>query len=142
IQGRQLPDKAVSLIDTACARVAVSLHAVPAEIDDTRKRIDGMNTVLPIIDREIATGSEHTKRRAELVHEIQAEDKRLKDLEDHYGKEKAVVEKILDLRGKLRRGTDQPIDQGKTPAGAPATPAPKDAKPPVQMEPKLSDDER
>ncbi len=63
IQGRQLPDKAVSLIDTACARVSVSLHAVPAEIDDTRKRIDGMNTELAIIDREITTGSDHTKRR-------------------------------------------------------------------------------
>jgi type VI secretion system protein VasG len=145
IQGRQLPDKAVSLIDTACARVAVSLHAVPAEIDDTRKRIDGMNTELAIIDREVATGMDHSKRRNELVAEIQSEDKRLKDLEDHYNKEKAVVEKILDLRGKLRRGTDQPIDQGKTPAGAPTTPAPKDAKPPqpaAQVEPKLSEDER
>jgi type VI secretion system protein VasG len=142
IQGRQLPDKAVSLIDTACARVAVSLHAVPAEIDDTRKRIDGMNTELAIIDREVATGMDHTKRRAELVKDIQAEDKSLKELEDHYNKEKAVVEKILDLRGKLRRGTDQPIDQGKTPAGAPATPAPKDAKPAVQVEPKLPEEER
>jgi type VI secretion system protein VasG len=142
IQGRQLPDKAVSLIDTACARVAVSLHAVPAEIDDTRKRIDGMNTELAIIDREVATGMDHTKRRAELVQDIQAEDKRLKELEDHYNKEKAVVEKILDLRGKLRRGTDQPIDQGKTPAGAPATPAPKDAKPATQIEPKLPEEER
>ncbi|HYE63440.1 MAG TPA: type VI secretion system ATPase TssH [Phycisphaerales bacterium] len=142
IQGRQLPDKAVSLIDTACARVAVSLHAVPAAIDDTRKRIDGLNTELAIIDREITTGSDHTRRRGDIVADLKAADDRLKELEGHYNKEKAVVEKILDLRGKLRRGTDQPIDDGKK-AGA-ATPAPAAAgdKPAAQMEPKLSEDER
>jgi type VI secretion system protein VasG len=140
IQGRQLPDKAVSLIDTACARVAVSLHAVPAEIDDTRKRIDGLNTELAIIDREINTGSDHTRRRSDIVADIKAADDRLKELESHYNKEKALVEKILDLRGKLRRGTDQPIDQGKNPGAAPLTPT--GEKPAAQIEPKLSEEER
>jgi type VI secretion system protein VasG len=142
IQGRQLPDKAVSLIDTACARVAVSLHAVPPEIDDTRKRIDGLRTELEIIDREVATGSDHTRRRGEVVGDLQSEDKRLKELEEHFGKEKAMVEKILDIRGKLRTGSDQPIDQGKVPAGAPVQPAGKDEKPAAQIEPKLSEADR
>jgi type VI secretion system protein VasG len=127
IQGRQLPDKAVSLIDTACARVAVSLHAVPAEIDDTRKRIDGLKTELDIIDREISTGSDHTRRRADIVSELQAAEARLKELEDHYAKEKALVEKILELRAKLRAGSDQPIDSDASANGhasGQAAPAP------------------
>ncbi len=155
IQGRQLPDKAVSLIDTACARVAVSLHAVPAEIDDTRKRIDGLNTELAIIDREITTGSEHTKRRADIMTELDAETIALKGREEHYNKEKAVVEKILDLRGKLRRGTDQPIDGPGTPplregrpSQAPTMPkdsgqtSPSGSEATQTIEPKLSDEER
>src|ERR1700726_445367 len=43
IPARQLPDKAVSLLDTACARVAISQHAVPAEVDDSRRTITNLN---------------------------------------------------------------------------------------------------
>jgi type VI secretion system protein VasG len=56
IPARQLPDKAVSLLDTACARVAVSQHATPAEVDDSRKRIEALQTELEIIGREKAIG--------------------------------------------------------------------------------------
>jgi len=111
IQGRQLPDKAVSLIDTACARIAVGQHAIPAEIDDLRKRLDGLNTEIEIVDREIMTGADHTKRRAEVIALIDSEKARLKDLETHFNKEKEVVQKILDIRMKLRGGL---------PGGAPA----------------------
>jgi type VI secretion system protein VasG len=64
IPARQLPDKSVSLLDTACARVAVSLHATPAEVDDCRKRIDALNTELGIIGREKAIGIETAEREA------------------------------------------------------------------------------
>ncbi len=117
IQGRQLPDKAVSLIDTACARTAVGQHAIPAEIDDLRKRIDGLNTELEIIDREVVTGADHEKRRADVVATLDAEKQRLKELEDHFAKEKDVVQKILDIRMKLRGGAP-----GGTGAQAPAEP--------------------
>ncbi|MCE6984931.1 hypothetical protein EI534_47795, partial [Pseudomonas frederiksbergensis] len=56
IPARQLPDKSVSLLDTACARVAISLHAVPAEVDDSRRRIEALETELQIIARELAIG--------------------------------------------------------------------------------------
>ena len=46
IPARQLPDKSVSLLDTACARVAISQHAVPAEVDDCRRRIEALETEL------------------------------------------------------------------------------------------------
>src|SRR6266446_1318178 len=62
IPARQLPDKSVSLLDTACARVAISQHAVPPEVDDTRKRIDGLKTELEIIGRETAVGVDTAER--------------------------------------------------------------------------------
>src|SRR6266853_379828 len=56
LAGRQLPDKAVSLIDTACARVAMSQSASPAAMEDRQRRISLIDTELGILDREIATG--------------------------------------------------------------------------------------
>src|SRR5882757_11198221 len=63
IPARQLPDKAVSLLDTACARVAISQHAVPAAVDDCRKLIDSLDTELAIIGREQAIGIEVGSRQ-------------------------------------------------------------------------------
>ena len=56
IPARQLPDKAVSLLDTTCARVAISQHAVPAQLDDCRRTIESLQTELEIIGREEAVG--------------------------------------------------------------------------------------
>ena len=56
IPRRQLPDKAVSLIDTACARVAMSQNAIPAPIDDRQRRIGLIDTELKILEREMAAG--------------------------------------------------------------------------------------
>ena len=121
IQGRQLPDKAVSLIDTASARVAVSLHSVPAEIDDTRKRIDAYKTELEIIDREIKTGAEHTERRADVVKTMEGDQKRLAEIEAHFAKEKEMVMAILELQAKLKND-GKPAAEGQ-PAPTPMTEA-------------------
>jgi len=102
IPARQLPDKAVSLIDTACARVAIGQHAVPAEVDDTRKRIVGLETELGILDREIAVGVKHDARRPEVASRLDAERTRLTELESHWNQEKEIVTAILDIRSKLR----------------------------------------
>src|ERR1700730_15282825 len=56
IADRQLPDKSVSLLDTACARVAVSHHATPAEVEDCQRRIEALTTESEIIERERAIG--------------------------------------------------------------------------------------
>jgi type VI secretion system protein VasG len=102
IPARQLPDKAVSLIDTACARVAVSQHAVPAEVDDGRRRIQGLNTELEILGRETAVGLDHTQRVAEINEKLAREKDKLGALETHWNEEKQLVDKVLDLRAKLR----------------------------------------
>jgi type VI secretion system protein VasG len=60
--GAAVPDKSVSLLDTACARVAISQHAVPPEVDDTRKRIEALENELAIIGRETAVGVEYAER--------------------------------------------------------------------------------
>ena len=105
IPARQLPDKAVSLLDTACARVAVSQHAVPAEVDDSRRRIEGLATELEIIAREKAVGVDTAAREAEAGAKLQAEKARLVGLEERWNAEKELVDQILGIRGKLRSQT-------------------------------------
>ncbi len=104
IPARQLPDKSVSLIDTACARVAVSLHATPPEVDDCRKRIDSLVVEQGIIARENAIGMDTAKRSAELEEKLAAERARLATLEARWSEEKALVDELLALRAKLRAG--------------------------------------
>jgi type VI secretion ATPase, ClpV1 family len=102
IPARQLPDKAVSLLDTACARVGISQHAVPAQVDDCRKRIAALETELQIIGREKAVGIEVGEREPEAMEKLEAEKTRLAELEERWNQEKGMVEKILDLRAQLR----------------------------------------
>ncbi len=124
IPARQLPDKAVSLLDTASARVAISQHAVPASVDDSRRRIDNLRTELAIIDRELAVGQPHEARKSQVVKQLEVEQQRLAGLEERWNKEKALVTAVLDLRAKLRAGTGQSLDApSKGAAGAEGAPA-------------------
>ncbi|MCC8989065.1 MAG: type VI secretion system ATPase TssH [Candidatus Contendobacter sp.] len=102
IPARQLPDKAVSLLDTASARVAISLHAVPAEVEDCRRRIEGLNVELEIIARETAIGIETAQRQADASEKLQVEETRLAQLDARWQEEKGLVDQILELRAKLR----------------------------------------
>ncbi|MGO4854390.1 type VI secretion system ATPase TssH [Phaeovulum sp. W22_SRMD_FR3] len=113
IPARQLPDKSVSLLDTACARVAVSQHAVPAEVDDCRRRIEALNTELEIIGRDETAGYEVDDRREAVGLAKAHEEERLLGLTARWEQEKAVVEKILDLRAQLRAG-GAPVDATST----------------------------
>jgi type VI secretion system protein VasG len=105
IPARQLPDKSVSLLDTACARVAISQHAVPPEVDDTRKRIDALQNELEIIGRETAVGIDTAEREAKAREKLESEKARLTELEARWEHERGLVEKILGIRGRLRSGT-------------------------------------
>ena len=104
IPARQLPDKSVSLLDTACARVAVSLHATPAEVDDSSKRIEALQTELGIIEREAAIGIETAERRATAAAQLEAEQARLATLTQRWEQEKTLVDRLLALRAQLRSG--------------------------------------
>lgn len=102
IPARQLPDKSVSLLDTACARVAISQHAVPAEVDDSRKRIVALETELAIIGREKNVGVNVATREKEASGKLQAEKDNLARLDAAWQKEKNLVDRILEIRGRLR----------------------------------------
>ena len=109
IPARQLPDKAVSLLDTACARVAVSQHATPAEVEDATRRIEALEIEIGIIDREAAVGVDVGSRRTDASTALDAEKTRLAGLDARWKEEKALVDKILALRAQLRGG-DKPVD--------------------------------
>lgn len=102
IPARQLPDKSVSLLDTACARVAISLHAVPAEVDDSRRRIEALETELQIIAREHAIGIDVSLRQANSESLLAAERERLAELENRWAEEKQLVDELLATRASLR----------------------------------------
>jgi type VI secretion system protein VasG len=104
IPARQLPDKSVSLLDTACARVAVSLHATPAEVDDCAKRIEALETELAIIGRESAIGVETREREAAASAALAQERTRFDGLNQRWHGEKELVNRVLALRARLRDG--------------------------------------
>ncbi|MDY0745973.1 type VI secretion system ATPase TssH [Paucibacter sp. R3-3] len=110
IPARQLPDKAVSLLDTACARVAVSQHATPAEVEDTMRRIEALEIEEGIIARELAVGVLVGNRGTDVAEKLATERERLVGLEARWKDEKAIVDKILELRATLRGG-DKPVDE-------------------------------
>ncbi len=116
IPARQLPDKSVSLLDTACARVAVSQHAVPAQVDDCQRRIEALTTELEIIGRDETAGYDVAGRRASVAADKTAEQARLEELKAAWDAEKALVTEIIDLRAQLRAG-GQPVEGTETPEG-------------------------
>src|SRR3984885_7047420 len=101
IPSRQLPDKAVSLIDTACARVGMSQAAVPPPVEDRQRRIALIDTEVGILDREIASGEPHETRREELLEERARLAQELTDLEARWEKEKTLAAEITATRAKI-----------------------------------------
>jgi type VI secretion system protein VasG len=118
IPARQLPDKAISLLDTACARVAISQHAVPAEVDDTLKRIEALETEQKIIAREKSVGIDVAARETLAAESLDTQRARLAKLEAAWAEEKALVEQILALRARLRSDT-APVDSTANEPGEP-----------------------
>jgi type VI secretion system protein VasG len=97
IPARQLSDKSVSLLDTACARVAIGQAAIPPAVEDSRRRIDHLLVERGILDRERATGGTHDERTAEVNRAFAEERERLARLEDRWREERDRVEAIRAL---------------------------------------------
>ncbi len=98
IPSRQLPDKAVSLLDTACARVAMSQAAIPAPIEDRRRRISLIDTELGILEREAAAGADNEARQKELHEERTTAETELQALETRWEEEKKLAAAIAATR--------------------------------------------
>ncbi|MHA6643537.1 type VI secretion system ATPase TssH [Mesorhizobium sp. A623] len=139
IPARQLPDKAVSLLDTACARVAVSQHATPAEVEDILRRRQALEVERGIIGREAAIGIDVIDRQARVEAGLAETETTLAAAQQRWDREKTLVAEVLELRARLR-GEGVPLDkaaQEAQPVGAsldakdPTEPAGED----VQAEP-------
>ena len=101
IPSRQLPDKAVSLIDTACSRVGMSQAAIPPAIEDRQRRISLIDTEVGILDREIASGEPHGARREDLLTERATLADELTNLQARWEQEKGLAAEITEARQKI-----------------------------------------
>jgi type VI secretion system protein VasG len=117
ISGRQLPDKAVSVLDTACAKVALGQSATPAIIEDTRKHLDRLDAELAALQRETAGGANHHAERLAELQQLQADARAvLATNEERLSLERALADQIRQLRQQMENG-------GAEAAGSEAAPA-------------------
>jgi type VI secretion system protein VasG len=97
ISGRQLPDKAVSVLDTACAKVALAQSATPAEIEQDQKALERLTVEIGALQRELSTGGQHQARLAELQKQEQALRGRIAAGNERLARERELVEQIVAL---------------------------------------------
>ncbi|TIL62234.1 type VI secretion system ATPase TssH [Mesorhizobium sp.] len=120
IPARQLPDKAVSLLDTACARVAISQHATPAEVEDIMRRRQALEVERAIIGREAAIGIDVADRQVRVETGLAETELTLAAAQQRWDREKALVSEILELRARLR-GEGVPLDAVEPPGAVAET---------------------
>lgn len=101
ITARQLPDKSVSLLDTACARVALSQSATPAAIEDTRRRITQCEATIQSLGRENASLGNCEERIAQLIAEKDSLQTQLQEQEVQWHKEAEKVKEIHALQKQI-----------------------------------------
>jgi type VI secretion system protein VasG len=98
---RQLPDKAVSVLDTACARLALGQNATPPAVEDASRQIDDCDVQTRILEREAALGADHAEALAALAKRKAGVEAHLAELKARWEKERDLVGKIREVRGKL-----------------------------------------
>jgi type VI secretion system protein VasG len=101
LAGRQLPDKAVSVLDTACARLALGQSATPPAIEDSVRQIDDLAVQQRILERESIVGADHRERLQEIATKSTEVEARLAGLRTRFEKERDLVTTIRDLRSQL-----------------------------------------
>lgn len=101
IPARQLPDKAVSLLDTACARVAISQHALPPALEDAQRRITALQLEQDTLAREARLGVSDSGRLPELAAQLNEAEAQLCTLDARWREESALAERVLELRETL-----------------------------------------
>lgn len=101
ISGRQLPDKSVSLLDTACARVAIGHTTIPPALEDCQRTIDQVSTAIEVLQREAATGADHAEEIAKLTERKVETTSRYNELKEQWQSEKELVTQIQGIRRRL-----------------------------------------
>jgi type VI secretion system protein VasG len=113
ISGRQLPDKAISVLDTACARVALGQHDTPPPLESLRHRQNSLKDEVERLRREQATGLDHRERITLLEDESKTNVQAIRELETRWGEERVAVRELLETRRELldlseRADSDKP----------------------------------
>ncbi|WP_227519637.1 type VI secretion system ATPase TssH [Marinobacter sp. ANT_B65] len=101
LASRQLPDKAVALLDTACARVAMSQASVPASVERARAEVTGLEQELALLSRESRLGVDHGERQDTLQTRLHVAGESLAQLEGEWADEKALVQEAAAISKAL-----------------------------------------
>ncbi len=120
---RQLPDKAVSVLDTTCARLSLGQNATPGPIEDAMRTLDDLEVQERILRREAAVGVDHTERLAAIETQKAATQASLTELNARWEKERGLVSRIREIRTQLETGTATPPQAAAATAAAPAATA-------------------
>lgn len=115
ITGRQLPDKSVSVLDTACARVAIGQGATPPAVEDSQRRIEQLKVEIIALEREAITGVDHGERIAGLTAAKVEAEERLGRLKTQWGRERELIDQLRDIRTRLEDialGRAAPVSEG------------------------------
>ena len=104
IAGRQLPDKAVSVLDTACARLSLGQNSMPPRMEDLQRRVDALEVQKRVLERETKIGADHAERLQELETHIATAKEELAVLDAQWKKELELVDGIRKLQEKLEAG--------------------------------------
>src|ERR1700733_12154100 len=118
LAGRQLPDKAVSILDTACARLSLGQNATPPALEDSVRQIDDLAVQQRILERESLVGTDHRERLQEIATKSVEVESRLAGLRTRFEKERDLVTSIRDLRTQLEGAVNSGNGKGAANAGA------------------------
>ena len=118
---RQLPDKAVSVLDTACARLALGQSSTPPPVENAMRRLHDAEVQTRVLRREETLGIDHAERLGELATRREAIQAELAALEERWGRERDLVTKIRETRARLESTVDESAQVSGTSASAETT---------------------
>ena len=103
---RQLPDKAVSVLDTACARLSLGQNSVPPAVEAAQREIDDYDVQTRVLNRELEIGADHKERLGEIAEKKLVAEAKLKELKDRWEQEGAIVNEIREIRDQIMANTE------------------------------------
>jgi type VI secretion system protein VasG len=115
--GRQLPDKAISVLDTACAKVALGQSATPALIESLQRRLERTAVEAGALEREQAAGSVHHERLQELAGRRSAAQDELALLQARWEQEKMLAAQIGAARAGVEAASARPAGTDQAASG-------------------------
>lgn len=117
LAGRQLPDKAVSVLDTACARLSLGQNTIPPAVEDATRHIDDLKVQKQILERETTVGEDHAERLAAIEEQLAATEASLAKLNTQWEQEVELVKRIRAMREALETGADAIKGEGDSKSG-------------------------